>query len=275
VICIRSEVIKLGRIIIGYQGSLDFSELFLKTFSGNRTYTSRSYLYHFANGELVDEIIYGEIYKAKLRGLHNELIPDKLQYKSIQLNELYEYNRFCIFPDHTIAMCEKSKFTSDDFSKVFRKLFTRNCPDFAQIGLNYRRNDYDIFEIINGFDKMISVEVKHLKKSNPSPKPTFEKIENFLKKEQTDDFSAEFLSNSNSTDGLSRDMESHIMSAISLSDGGYGESKIVGLKEDARIVINTSDKIIQDTIEKTKHENSEGFISDIVRKFGKYINRSS
>jgi hypothetical protein len=115
VICIRREVIKLGRIIIGYFGDMDISELFLKTLSGNRTYTSKSYLYHFANSKLVDKIIYGEIFKAKLQGLHNELIPEKLQYRSIQINELYDYNRFCIFPDHTIAICEKSKFNSDDF----------------------------------------------------------------------------------------------------------------------------------------------------------------
>ncbi|MCK9442419.1 MAG: hypothetical protein M0Q13_13495 [Methanothrix sp.] len=65
------------------------------------------------------------------------------------------------------------------------------------------------------------------------------------------------------------------MSAISLSDGGYGESRIVGLKDGARMVINTNDKIIQDAIEKAKHEDSEGFISGILRKLGKYINRSS
>ncbi|MCK9442106.1 MAG: hypothetical protein M0Q13_11875 [Methanothrix sp.] len=146
-------------------GEMDFSGLFLKTLSGSRTYTSRSYLYHFANSKLVDKNIYGEIFKAKLHGLHNEFIPDKLQYRSIQLNELYDYNRFCIFPDHTIAICDKSKFTSDDFLKVFQKLFTRNCPEFAQINLNYRRDDYDIFEIIKGFDKMIDVDIKHLKKS--------------------------------------------------------------------------------------------------------------
>ena len=198
-----------------------------------------------------------------------------MQYRSIQLNELYDYNRFCIFPDHTIAICDKSKFTSDDFLKVFQKLFGLNCPEFAQIDLNYRRDDYDIFEIIKGFDKMIDVGIKHLKKSNPSPKPTFEKIENFLRNEQTDEYSAQFLSNSNSLKGLNRDNGSHIMSAISLSDGGYGECRIVGLKDGASLVINTNDKIIQDAIEKAKHEDSEGFIGGILRKLGKYINRSS
>lgn len=246
--------------------------LMAKTLLGRRSHTSRSYLYHFGNSQLVGESIYGEIFKAKLRGRHDELIPEELEYRQIQLNELYEFSRFCIFPDHTIAMSSKSKFSSEEFMQIFKKLFSANCPELVQVDINYRRDDYDIFKVIASFDKMTEVEIKNLKKSNPDPKPSFEAIENFLRNEQTDEYSAYFISKPESEKGLNRNYDSHIMSSISLTDGGYGESKIVGIKNGERIVINTADKIIQGVISKIAEEDASGFIASITNKFSKYIN---
>jgi hypothetical protein len=199
---IRTETIKLGRIVINYWDKIDFKKLMARTLSGRRSHISRSYLYHFTNSQIIGEIIYGEIFKAKLQGRHDELIPEKLEYRPIQLNELYEFSRFCIFPDHTIAMSSKSKFNSEEFIDIFKKLFSINCQELAQIDINYRRDDYDIFKMIDSFDKMIEVEIKNLRKSNPDPKPSFEAIENFLRNEQTDEYSAHFISGPESVKGL-------------------------------------------------------------------------
>eukprot|EP00825_Cyclidium_porcatum_P042241 TRINITY_DN5745_c0_g1_i1.p1 TRINITY_DN5745_c0_g1~~TRINITY_DN5745_c0_g1_i1.p1 ORF type:complete len:104 (-),score=16.18 TRINITY_DN5745_c0_g1_i1:134-445(-) len=73
-----------------------------------------------------------EIYKAKLQGVHNELIPEKLEYRPIQLSELFESSRFCIFSDHTIAMTSKAKFNSEEFIDIFEKLSNLNSPKLAQ-----------------------------------------------------------------------------------------------------------------------------------------------
>jgi hypothetical protein len=62
------------------------------------------------------------------------------------------------------------------------------------------------------------------------------------------------------------------MSSISLTDGGYGESIIIGLKNGERIVINTIDKIIQGVIGKVAEDDSSGFVVSISNKFAKYIN---
>ena len=197
---------------------------------------------------------------------------NKLEYHEIRINELYEYNRFLIFPDHTIAMCSKARFNSDEFIKIFKKLFDLNCPNYAvKADINYRRDDYDIFDIINGFDKMVDVIIKRLRKSNPNPRPAFERIEKFLEKEQTDEYSAQFVSDQRSQVGLTRDPDSHIMSAISLSDEGYGESTIKGIKSGELIVINTKDKIIQANVEKVDQNKTQNFADIILRKFEKYI----
>ncbi|HOO54833.1 MAG TPA: hypothetical protein PLY09_06330 [Methanothrix sp.] len=226
------------------------------------------------NYRLINEdVVYAEIYKTKLEGLHKELkSANELEYRDIRINEFYEYNRFVIFPDHTIAMCSKARFSSDEFIRIFKVLFNLNCPNYAvNVDINYRRDDYDIFDIINSFDKMVAVTIKKLRKSNPNPRPTFEKIEKFLEKEQTDEYSAQFISDQNSKYGLTRDHDSHIMSAISLSDEGYGQSIIKGIRGVEQVVINTKDKIIQANVNKADKDKIQDFVGTITKKFSKYI----
>jgi len=121
------------------------------------------------------------------------------------------------------------------------------------------------------------VKIKNLHKSNPSPKPTFEIIETFLKEEKTDEYSATFLSDTSSETGLTRDYKSHIMSGISLTDAGYGESIIKGLQKtkDAKdteiIIISTKDRIIQSRIAKVEQENKIKFIKLLLNKFSEHI----
>jgi hypothetical protein len=141
----------------------------LETLSGRNAHKSKSYLYHFRNSQLIGNNIYGEIFKAKLLGRHEELIPESLEYRPIQLNELYEFSRFCIFQDHTIAITSKTKFNLEEFIDIFKKLFNLNSPKLAQIDINYRRDDYDIFKMIDSFDKMIVVDIKKIKLRAATP----------------------------------------------------------------------------------------------------------
>lgn len=268
----QTETVKLARIVINYWGEKSFNELLKSVFINKKPYTSKSYFYHFINTELIDGCYYGEINKTKLQKFHKELTSKQLlEYKDIELDELHESARFVIFSDHSIAITSKAKLNSDEFIKIFKELFTFNCDEFAQVSINYRRSDYDIFSIINGFRRLIEVKVKKLRKSNPNPKPTFEKIEEFLRKEKTDEYSATFLSDEQSETGLTRDYDSHIMSAISLTDEGYGEESIIkGLTKDNEIVVfNTNDKIIQSRISKV--ESKIEFINLILDKFSEFI----
>jgi hypothetical protein len=269
---LQTETVKLARIVINYWGEKSFNELLKSVFINKKPYTSKSYFYHFINTELIDGCYYGEINKTKLQKFHKELTSKQLlEYKDIELDELHESARFVIFSDHSIAITSKAKLNSDEFIKIFKELFTFNCDEFAQVSINYRRSDYDIFSIIDGFRRLIEVKVKKLRKSNPNPKPTFEKIEEFLRKEKTDEYSATFLSDEQSETGLTRDYDSHIMSAISLTDEGYGEESIIkGLTKDNEIVVfNTNDKIIQSRISKV--ESKIEFINLILDKFSEFI----
>ena len=268
----QTETVKLARIVINYWGEKSFNELLKSVFLNKKPYTSKSYFYHFINTELIDGCYYGEINKTKLQKFHKELTSKQLlEYKDIELDELHESARFVIFSDHSIAITSKAKLNSDEFIKIFKELFTFNCDEFAQVSINYRRSDYDIFSITNGFRRLIEVKVKKLRKSNPNPTPTFEKIEEFLRKEKTDEYSATFLSDEQSETGLTRDYDSHIMSAISLTDEGYGEESIIkGLTKDNEIVVfNTNDKIIQSRISKV--ESKIEFINLILDKFSEFI----
>lgn len=272
----ENETVKLARIVINYWGNKSFKELLNSVFSERKAYTTKSYFYHFNNTELINGCYYGEINKTRLQKFHKELISkESLEYQDTELDELHEYARFAIFSDHSIAITSKAKFNSDEFIKVFTELFILNCDEFAQVNINYRRSDLDIFSIINGFWKLIEVKIKKLRKSNPNPKPTFEKIEKFLKEEKTDEYFATFLSDERSETGLTRDYNSHIMSAISLTDEGYGESTIKGLQktkgraESEIVIINTKDKIIQSRV--VKVDNKIEFINLILNKFSEFI----
>lgn len=269
----RIETIKLGRIVIRSWENIDFKSIMLKVLSGRKPYKSKVYLFHFNNERLLfDDVVYGEIFKTHLHSQHKELISEhQLAYDETVIDELYEYNRFCIFPDHSIIMSSKSKFNSDEFINVFRHLFNLNYAEFVQFAVHYRRDDYDIFQIIDRFDKMLEVEIKKVGKSNPDPTPTFDKIERFFEEEKVDEYSADFKADEGS-EGLSRDRGGHIMSAISLTDSGYGDSKIVGVKGNEYITIRSRDKILQTTIEKVDMENVEEYIRKAWHKFRAHIN---
>ena len=268
----ETETVKLARIVINYWGKESFNELLDSVFSKKKAHTTKSYFYHFNNTELINGCYYGEINKTRLQKFHTELVSkDSFEYQDTELDELHEYARFVIFSDHSIALTSKAKFHSDEFIKVFKELFILSCNDFAQISINYRKDDYDIFLIIKSFEKLIEVKIKKLRKSNPSPKPAFEKIEKFLEEENTDEYSAIFLSDEHSNTGLTRDYDSHIMSGISLTDAGYGDECIIkGISKDREIVVfNTNDKIIQSRIIKT--DSKIEFINLILNKFSEFI----
>jgi hypothetical protein len=274
----ETETIKLAKIVIRYWGKKNFQDLLNDVFTRKKIHIRRAYLFHFCHTEYVNGVFYGEINKTKLSKSHEELISkESLEYRPHELDELYEYARFAIFPDHSIVITSKSKFTADDVKQVFIQLFLLNCDEFAQISINYQKDDYDIFAIISSFSKLIEVKIKNLRKSNPSPRPTFEKIEKFLSEEQTDEYSATFLADEQSK-GLNRTIESHIMSAISLADAGYAEDSILKglIKKDGEygfdlITISTKDKIIQSRIPKTEKSQKVEFINLVFDKFSKYI----
>lgn len=271
---ITTESVKLGTVGISYWNDIEFHDFMLDCLMGKRPYESRSYFYHFSNAQIIEkDIIYGEIFKAKLQSTHDQLVSKhEFKYSHKEYDELYSHVRFCIFPDHTIVMTERSKFTSDEFIKVFTELFKKNCPTIARFSIRYKRNDEDIFEIIQGFSKMVRVIIKNLRKSNPHPRPIFEPIEKFMDNENTDEYSAEFISDPTSKTGLIRDYTSHIMSAISLTDAGYGESVIVGIQPNGEYFkIDSKDKIIQARIPRVAEENPTDFINTVFELFKDFI----
>jgi hypothetical protein len=120
------------------------------------------------------------------------------------------------------------------------------------------------------FTRLIKVELINIRKSNPSPRPTFEKIEAFLEREKTDVYSGKF--ESEKTEGLARDFESHIMSGISIANSAYGDSIILGENQGGGIEkIRLSDKRISKRIQKIAYEKKTEFIRLILSKFYKYL----
>lgn len=118
------------------------------------------------------------------------------------------------------------------------------------------------------FSKLVEVTLTNIRKSNPTPRPTFKKIEDLLNNEKTDVLNATFKSEK--TEGLSRELDSLIMSGISIADSGYGDSLIIGQNPNGHFEkIKLKDNVIRNGI----HEpgNKQEFVRLIIEIYKKYI----
>lgn len=248
-------------------------EVIFEGLNGNRAVSTSSFLYHFRNVEIFnfsEKVIYGELYKSKLSSEHEVLLDmANLTYQPAFLNELFSINKFVIFTDLSIVFTSRSKFKDDDFIHYFEKLYQINAAElFSNIKINYRREDFDIFEKIIHFSRLVEVTLTNIRKSNPTPRPTFKKIEALLDKERTDVLNATFKSEK--VEGLSREMDGLIMSGISIADGGYGDSLIVGQNPNGNFEkIKSKDNVIRHRIHES--ESKQEFVRLIIKIYKKYI----
>jgi hypothetical protein len=264
----------LGRLTHSSFGKENPFDVIYNSLIGEKVLSTNYFLYHFKNVQIFEsdqKVIYGEIYKSKLSSEHEVLDRRNLTYKPEIIDELFSTNNFVIFTDLSIVFTSSQKFNSDYFIKTFETLYNLNALEaFAHVKIHYRKEDFDIFKKIRMFSRLIEVSLIDIRKSNPTPKPTVKKIEDLLKREQIDILNANFRSETNA--GLARDLESLIMSGISIADDGYGDSKITGQNPDGTIEkIKLKDKVIRKRIEKI--EAREGFVRLVIEVYSKYISQ--
>lgn len=270
----RTIQANLGRITHISFGQENAINVIFRGLKGNMSLSTKSFLYHFKNVDTFnfsEKLIYGEIYKSKLSSEHKVLDKSNLTYNSEKIDEFFSMSRFVIFNDLSIVFTSNYLLKDDDFINVFKNLYSRNADEYAsKIKIHYRKEDFDIFEKIKSFSRLVEVELINIRKSNPTPKPTYERIEALLNKEKTDVFNAKLKSEK--PDGLARDLNSLIMSAISIADSGYGDSIIVGQNFNNDIEkIKLKDFVIRKRIENIPIEENQNFINLIVTKFKKYV----
>ena len=268
--------VNLGKITHKFFGKEMPLDIIYAGLKGNMAVSSTSFLYHFNNVDLLkipeSAVIYGELYKSKLSSKHDVLVDkDTLIYDPEIIDELFAISKFVIYSDLSIVFTSSSKINDDTFIKYFKALYHRNATElFSNIEIHYQKDDFDIFEKIKSFSRLVEVELINVRKSNPCPKPTFEKIEALLDKEKTDILSAKFKSEKKT--GLARDLESHIMSGISIADSGYGDSIIVGQNVDGNFEkIKLKDRAIRKRIDEKATTEKARFAIFVYKLFGEYI----
>ncbi|MCM1987493.1 hypothetical protein [Methanococcoides seepicolus] len=268
--------VNLGKITHKFFGKDKPLDIIYSGLKGNVAVSSPSFLYHFNNVELLKipdtDAIYGELYKSKLSSKHDVLVDkDTLTYDPEIIDELFTISKFVIYSDLSIVFTSNFKLNDDAFIKYFKILYHRNAPElFSNIEIHYQKDDFDIFEKINSFSRLVEVELINIRKSNPCPKPTFEKIEALLDKEKTDVLYAKFKSEKDA--GLARDLESHIMSGISIADSGYGDSVILGQNTDGNFEkIKLKDRAIRKRVDEKATTEKARFAIFVHKLFGKYI----
>ena len=270
----RTIQVNLGRITHGSFGTSTPFDLIFSGLNGKIALYTNSFLYHIDNINMYHtsyKMIYGELYKSKLLAEHQVLDKRDLTYDSEIIDELYTISRFVIFADLSIVFTSSHMLKDDSFIDIFEKLYHKNAEEaFSTIKIHYRKKEFEIFDIIKSFSRLDTVKLINIRKSNPTPRPTFEKIEAFLEREKTDVLNAKFKSEKE--EGLARDLDSHIMSGISIADSAYGDCIIEGQKPNGDFeIINLKDKVIRKRIEKIPIEDKERFVNLISEKFGKYI----
>lgn len=268
--------VNLGKITHKSFGKENPLDIIYNGLKGNVAVSSESFLYHFKKVDLLEipdsRAIYGELYKSKLSSKHDVLVDkETLTYDPEIIDELFAVSKFVVFSDLSIAFTSNHKINDDCFIKYFKKLYHLNAAElFSKIEIHYQKDDFDIFEKINSFSRLVEVYLINIRKSNPCPKPTFDKIEALLEKEQTDVLSAKFKSEKQI--GLSREIDSHIMSGISIADSGYGDSIILGQNPDGNFEkISLKDKAIRKRIDEMLTEEKTQFALALLTIFKKYI----
>ena len=265
--------VNLGRITHSSFGKSNPFDVIFSGLKGKMPLYTNSFLYHLNNIKIYkssDKVIYGELYKSKLLSEHQVLDKTDLTYNPEVIDELFNISRFVIFADLSIVFTSSHMLKDDSFIDIFEKLYHINSEElFSHIKIYYRKADFEIFEKIRSFSRLDTVELINIRKSNPTPRPTFEKIEAFLEREKTDVLTAKFKSEKE--EGLARDVDSHIMSGISIADSAYGDCIIEGQKPNGDFErIKLKDKVIRKRIEKIPLEDKERFVNLISEKFGKY-----
>jgi hypothetical protein len=196
---------------------------------------------------------------------------ETLTYDPEIIDELFSINKFLIYSDLSIVFTSSYKLDDESFINYFKQLYHLNAAElFSNIEIHYQKDDFDIFEKIKSFARLVEVDLLNVRKSNPCPKPTFEKIESLLNKEKTDVLTAKFKSENN--EGLTRNLDSHIMSGISIADSGYGDSIILGQNNDGNYEkIKLKDRAIRARIDETITEEKRKFAIFVLELFAKYI----
>jgi len=266
----------LGRIThTSFENEKPFNVI-CRGLKGKTPLSTKSFLYHLKNINRFsvntnNKVIYGEMFKSKLSSEHQVLNKTNLTYNPEIIDELFSVSRFVIFEDLSIVFTSSHMLNHENFIDIFEQLYHINSEDlFSHIKIHYRKEDFEIFEKIKSFSRLVTVELINIRKSNPTPRPTFEKIEAFLDREKTDVFTALFKSEKE--EGLARDLESHIMSGISIADSAYGDCKLLGQKQNGEFEkINIKDKAIRKRIKQIPIEEQENFVNLIMEVFGKYI----
>ncbi len=267
------ETLKLAKIrIISYENKT-FEEIMERVFTSEVRFTPKKNAYFFKKYSVfLDGVIYGEAHKFKLNKLDIDLSDDMSKEEINRHNPLDATVRFAVFPDHSIVISSKQRFGSDMFIKTFDHVFRSVYPKYeAEASISYIRDDKDIFAIIDNFKRLVEVEIKGIKKSNPSPKPTYKKIEDFMKKQNTEVYSMKMVGYNEK--GINRDHDGHVMSAISLSNGGYsdkceftGEEGTGGFRR-----INVNDLIMVKKVEQAPVDQPESFVKTALQAFIKRI----
>lgn len=276
---VSTEQANLARITHKSFDNKNPFDIIFQSLKGTTVVTTRAFLYHLKNVDVFEldynnrneKIIYGELFKAKLSSAHEVLDKETLDYKPEVMDEKFSSSRFTIFRDLSIVFTSNARLDSELFRIIFKQLYQKNANElFSQIEIHYRKEDFDIFEKIESFARLIKVELINIRKSNPSPRPTFKKIEAFLDREKTDVFSGKF--ESEKKEGLARDLDCHIMSGISIANSAYGDSIILGENPNGGIEkIRLSDKRISKRIPKIPYDKKTEFIRLVLEKFYKHL----
>lgn len=268
--------VNLGKITHKFFGQDKPFDIIYAGLKGNLVISSKLFLYHFNNVDLLkvsdSHVMYEQLYKSKLSSKHDVLVDkETLTYDPEIIDELFAISEFFIYSDLSIVFTSSHKIDDDIFIKYFKELYHHNANElFSNIEIHYQKDDFDIFEKIKSFSRLVEVKLINVRKSNPFPKPTFKKIEALLDKEKTDVLTAKFISEKST--GLARDLDSHIMSGISIADSGYGDSIILGQNADGNFEkINLKDRAIRKRIDETATKDKTQFATLVYKMFGKYI----
>lgn len=176
------------------------------------------------------------------------------------------YSNLIIYPKRHLILFEERipDISINQVIKSFSEIYKQQFPDLSNVGIDLIIEARETLDILRKYDKIIETKFK-LIPSNPTDEPEFRKLDELLKKGNTEEATFKFT---NKKEGL-KIKGSILEEGLFMVGAGYGEYDITVERKGSKEKIKSKDKILREVIEST--DEREELLKDFWEKMKKHI----
>jgi len=197
----------------------------------------------------------------------------KLGEKSIENKVIGSSSFFIHVYSSLIAYHPKSGIINrNQFTKTFCEIFEEAYERmFVDIEIQSIDEQFKVIETLKKFSKILKIRIS-LHPSNPSNRDLWAKVDERLKKLHAGSYQEQISAKPNTKGLLNIEEDEDIKSKISMSEDGYGETRVDGIINNEKKTISTKDNPIRARAPRDEEDPKKVFNS-LISTFKKLLKR--